>query len=89
MRALEADRVSALFVLAIHTGMRQGELLALKWRDVDLERATLQAHASLQYTLGVKRIKEPKTTSGRRRIALSGIAVAALRRHRIAQTKSA
>jgi integrase len=85
LRALEGDRLYALFVLAIHTGMRQGELLALKWRDVDLDRATVQAHASLQRAGGVKRIKEPKTAAGRRRIALSAIAVAALRRHRVAQ----
>jgi integrase len=83
--ALEGDRLYALFVLAIHTGMRQGELLALTWRDVDLDRATVQAHASLQRAGGVKRIKEPKTAAGRRRIALSAIAVAALRRHRVEQ----
>ena len=34
------DRLEALFVLAIHTGLRQGELLGLKWEDVDLESGT-------------------------------------------------
>lgn len=32
------DRLEALYVLAVHTGMREGELLGLKWKDVDLER---------------------------------------------------
>jgi integrase len=35
------DRLEALYVLALNTGMRQGELLALKWEDVDLERGVL------------------------------------------------
>ena len=35
-RAAQGDRLEALYVLAVHTGMRQGELLALKWPDVDL-----------------------------------------------------
>src|SRR5215218_2101147 len=41
LEAAYGDRLEALYVLAVHTGMRQGELLALKWQDVDLENATL------------------------------------------------
>jgi integrase len=36
LSAAQGDRLEALYVLAVHTGMRQGELLALKWPDVDL-----------------------------------------------------
>ncbi len=39
--AARGDRLEALYVLAVHTGMRQGELLALKWQDVDLENARI------------------------------------------------
>jgi integrase len=35
------DRLEALYVLAVNTGLRQGELLGLKWDDVDLEEGTL------------------------------------------------
>jgi len=35
------DRLEALYVLAVTTGIRQGELLALKWQDVDLENGTI------------------------------------------------
>ena len=38
LEAARGDRLEALYVLAIHTGLRQGELLGLKWDDVDLER---------------------------------------------------
>src|SRR5918997_1562191 len=43
-RMLEAavgNRLEALYVLAVHTGMRQGELLALRWQDVDMENAVV------------------------------------------------
>src|SRR5262249_38826326 len=42
------DRFEALYVLALTTGMRIGELLALRWQDVDFGQATLQVRASLQ-----------------------------------------
>jgi len=38
------DRLEALYVLAIHTGLRQGELLGLKWDDVDPDDGSLQGH---------------------------------------------
>jgi integrase len=39
--------LEALYVLAIHTGLRQGELLGLKWTDVDLDAGTLSVQRSL------------------------------------------
>ena len=65
--------------------MRQGELLALKWRDVDLEGATLQVHAAVHYTTEGYVFTKPKTKYSRRRIALSRVAVEALRDHRTRQ----
>ncbi len=62
------DRLEALYVLAIHTGMRQGELLALRWEDVDLEA-------------GVLRVKGTKTARSRRTVKLSQTAVEALNGH--------
>jgi len=44
------DRLEALSVLAIHTGLRQGELLGLKWEDVDLESGTLRVRRTLATT---------------------------------------
>ena len=83
--AAQAERFAALYVLAITTGMRLGELLGLCWRDVDLETGQLHVqHTMLRLPDGLK-LREPKTPQSRRRIALTPQAVAALRRHRAQQ----
>ena len=79
------DRLEALYVLALASGMRQGELLGLRWREVDLEGGTLQVRASVHYNGHEFVFAEPKTRYSRRRIALSPIAVEALRAHRVRQ----
>ena len=48
--ALKGDRLYPIVVLAIATGMRRGELLALQWRDVDLDRGALRVERSLEQT---------------------------------------
>ncbi len=48
LEAVAGDRIEALYVLAINTGMRQGEILALRWKDVDLDGGTVQFKATLQ-----------------------------------------
>ena len=76
----------ALYMLALSTGMRQGELLGLKWNDVDLEGGRLQVHRSLQYQKGNGLVfVEPKTARSRRPIKLGKRAVDALKAHRKAQ----
>jgi integrase len=85
--AAKGDRLEALYVLAISTGMREGELLGLTWRDVDLERGILHVTRSLQESDGPARrvLDEPKTAHSRRRISLSRVALSALCRHRTRQ----
>jgi integrase len=83
--AARGDRFEALYVLALSTGMRQGELLALKWQDVELEAATLRVRATLQYTPAGFVFAEPKTAKSRRIVALPKTAVDALRRRRAQQ----
>jgi len=83
-RLLEAageDRLEALYVLAIHTGMRQGELLALRWQDVDLENAVASVRRTLTRSGGKVVFGEPKTKKSRRSIRLTPQAVEALRAH--------
>ncbi len=77
------DRLQALYVLAIHCGLRQGELLALKWEDVDLEAGTLQVRRSLSGSKdGRPTFNTPKTAKSRRRVRLTAGATDALKRHR-------
>ncbi len=75
------DRLSALYVLAIHTGLRQGELLALRWEDIDLEAGALRVRRTLTRTKGTYSTGEPKTKKSRRTVRLTTGAVAALRGH--------
>ena len=50
LAAAAGNRFEALFVLAIKTGMRRGELLALRWEDVDLDKGMLQVRGTLRRT---------------------------------------
>jgi integrase len=81
------DHLRALWVLALHTGLRRGELLGLRWGDVDLDRAVLHVRRSLVQSGGVMGFQEPKTSSGRRTIALDAPCVVALREHRARQAE--
>ena len=85
--AATTDRFEALYVLALTTGMRQGELLALRWQHVDLDGGTVQVRGSLQRVGGHLAIVEPKTASSPRQVALTKTATEALRRHRVAQAE--
>ena len=62
--------------------MRRGELLALRWQDVDLDRATLKVERSLEQTKAGLRFKSPKTRHSRRTVSLPPSAVAMLGQHR-------
>lgn len=75
-----------LAALGLATGMRRGEMLALRWRDVDIEKAELQVAQSLEQTKDGLRFKPPKTKYGRRTISLPAFAVRELRAHKAAQS---
>jgi integrase len=78
LETVRNDELYALWVLACTTGMRNGELLAVQWHDIDLEAGTLQ----VKRTVFGGKVSPPKTASGRRTIRLSKLAIAALRQHR-------
>lgn len=69
------------------TGMRLGEVLALKWDDIDWERKTVRVDEATEFSQAKgNRLKGPKSESGKRIIPLMGYAVEPLRRHLIQQT---
>jgi integrase len=80
---VKGDRMEALYVLAVTSGLRQGELLALKWEDVDLEgtNPTLEVRRSLSETRGRRSFVTPKSGRGRH-LRLSKRAASVLRVHR-------
>lgn len=84
VEAAKGYRIEALIILALATGARHGELLALRWQDVDLERKVLHIRHTVTRLGGYGFVEnEPKTRSGRRRITLPDFAVDALKAHRL------
>lgn len=79
--AVRGDRLEALYTVALALGVRQGEALALRWVDVDLERATVRVNGTLQRVNGKLVVTEPKTQQSRRTIALPDAVVQVLRLH--------
>jgi integrase len=76
------DRLHALYVLAVGTGLRQGELLGLQWDDVDLAGAVLHVRHQLHEVSGRLWLGDLKTARAKRRIDVPALAVEALREHR-------
>jgi integrase len=98
-KLLEAARghpQEALFVLALATGMRRGELLGLKWQDIDFTQGTLQVRRVLSRTptkigrqTGDRYVEaETKTEKSRRKIMLADFALEVLKQHRLRQEEA-
>lgn len=88
---LAATRDTKLHVpvlLAVTTGLRAGELLAVRWQDVDLEAGTLSVVQTLQSTKAGLIFGQPKTRRSRRVVKLLPVAVEALREHRRDQVEA-
>lgn len=79
------DRYKALYITALGTGLRQGELLGLRWEDIDLDAGRLRVRHSLANVGGTLTLLEPKTDRSRRNVMLPDYVVSALRSHRTRQ----
>lgn len=74
-------------MLAASTGMRRGEILALRWRDTDFDAGKLTVQQSLEQTKAGLRFKPPKTKRSRRGITLPSRLVEELREHKRRQSE--
>lgn len=82
------DRMYAFAVLALHLGLRRGELLALRWEHVDLDAGTLTVGGTLTRINRVGLIiNDPKTVTSERQLPLVDPCLTALREHRKQQAK--
>lgn len=83
LQAASGNRLHALYELALRTGLRKGELLGLRWEDLNLDGGTASKHRSLQCTrTGGLTTLHTKTRASERRIALPTECIHSLKRHR-------
>jgi integrase len=83
---VKEHRLEVLLTVALTTGMRRGEILALRWSDINLEEGSIQVKRTVDYITHYGYVEtEPKTARGRRKILLSSFVVEMLNAHRSAQ----
>jgi len=87
LERVRGRQVEGPVVVAIGTGMRLGEILGLRWSEVDLDRKVLRVSSTLAYTDGAFGFTAPKTSRARRSVDLPGPVVAFLRRQRRGQAE--
>lgn len=85
--AARGDRFEALYYVAFGTGLRQSEILALRWDRLDLDAGTAHITHALQRLSGARDLVPPKGASARRTIALPAVVVEKLRERRTAQMR--
>src|SRR5262249_55544011 len=84
LRAIRGDRLEALYLVAL-LGLRQGEVVGLRWQDVDLSIGRLEVRQALQRVRGRYELVDPKTEGSRRPVKLPPTVVVRLREHRARQ----
>lgn len=85
LQSVKGDRLEALYVLELSTGMREGEILGLQWQDIDFANKRLTVHMGLSEEDSSYVLASPKTRQSKRVIALTQRAVDALIAHRSRQ----
>jgi integrase len=88
LAAAKGHRLEAMLTLALATGMRRGELLALRWQDIDVQHKCLHVRHSANRLPGGYRVTEPKTASGKRKITLPQFVLEVLQQYRIRQLEA-
>jgi integrase len=89
LEAADATPIGALTRMAVMTGMRRGELLGLRWADVDLNAGMAHVQQTAQRVAGKGWVyRQPKTRLSRRAIALSPVTVQLLHGHRVEQLEA-
>lgn len=82
LQTAKDDWYYPLYVTAVKTGLRQGELLGLQWEDLDLRKGTLTVKRTIKEQNGKLLVGEPKSKSARRTVTLPKKTVEVLKQHR-------
>ena len=82
----KGHRMSALLTLAVATGMREGEILGLRWSDIDMDKGMIFIRRTIKRVSPYGIIEtEPKTAKGKRKIMLPDFVIEALKAHKVQQ----
>lgn len=81
---LGGDWLKPVYVLALHNGLREGEILGLRWADVDLEAGTLTVTGTMDRTERVR--VAPKTQKSRRTLKITASVIDILREQQVRQS---
>ena len=97
IKSLSSHRNRALFMLALGTGLRQGEILALRWSDINFEENELKVQRTFKRVQLINRdnsknkteliVQEPKTKNSKRTIPIPSAIAAELKKHKIRQAE--
>ena len=87
LEAIKGDRLEALYTVALTMGLRQGEALGLRWRDVDLEMGYIRINRQLQRVEHKYELVELKTKRSQRAIAVPTALVGSLQKHQERQER--
>jgi integrase len=87
LEAAESDTHRALWVLTLATGLRRGELLGLRWQDLDLDSGRLTVKQALVMLGGKAVIQAPKSKAALRPVRLTADAVAVMKEHKVRQAQ--
>jgi integrase len=83
LEVLSGERLEAFFTLAVASGLRLGELLGLRWTDVDLGTGSVRVRQALQRVDKKLQFVEPKSERSRRVVNLPTFVIKALKRHKM------
>ena len=86
IKAIEGHRFEALFATSLTTGLREGEILGLRWADVDLEQGIITVNATLHRRDGSWHWESPKSEESKRVVALIPYTLGLLAKHRESQS---
>lgn len=87
LKSAKGDWLYLPVLVAVTTGLRRGELLGLRWSDLDLNAGTLTVNQSIERIKGALTFKAPKTKTSRRSITLPALTIQALQEHRAVQAQ--
>ena len=82
LEVAKSHKLYAAFYLALATGMRRGELLAMRWSNIDIVKGVLSVESSLNWLKGEATFSKPKTAHSQRRVSISSDVIDVLEKHR-------